>query len=230
MNTSGNNSNSGLPQPPLPYSTPNQSQPSNHNQISHPQSQNSTTSITNSPNQSTPAPTPFTTSQSSVDNQTITTLSSLPPLPLPQLGESHSYSQSNNYSAQPSPMQGGSNGNLNDSDQLNGFDQQFVVEYPPDQLVERALLEDSFIEHGLLAVDKNVSILGEVLNLSEGRDKLFKFGAAILKISKYAINTWYVYISFTVFIDFVLFIFLSETKMFDPTIFFPFHFDLSSKQ
>eukprot|EP00461_Guttulinopsis_vulgaris_P010648 UN10726 len=64
------------------------------------------------------------------------------------------------------------------------------TQYQEDQLVEKALLEDSFIEHGILAVDKSVSILGEILNLSEGRDKLFKLLSAVLKLTRYGINTF----------------------------------------
>lgn len=33
---------------------------------------------------------------------------------------------------------------------------------------------DNLVEHGLQAIDKRVSIWGEIINLSEGRDKIFK--------------------------------------------------------
>ena len=41
-----------------------------------------------------------------------------------------------------------------------------VHEYQDDQMIEKALLEDSFIEHGLLAVDKSVSIFGEIVEIT----------------------------------------------------------------
>jgi len=87
---------------------------------------------------------------------------------------------------QPQPSLSGHTGSFQNTPK-NG---QNNSEFQDDQIVERALLEDSFIEHGLLAVDKSVSILGEILNLSEGRDKLFKLFSAVLKLTRYGLNNW----------------------------------------
>ena len=132
----------------------------------------STTSVqsTSPPTQPTPG-----------DSSSLNSLALLPPLPLPQLSDNNSATLAqlpqNQLTLTP----------LNAPQTQPGEE-----DFPDDQIVERALLEDSFIEHGLLAVDKSVSILGEILNLSEGRDKLFKVFSAILKLAKYALNNWYV--------------------------------------
>ena len=63
-----------------------------------------------------------------------------------------------------------------------------------DQIVEKAIEENSVLEHGLLAIDKRVSILGEIINQSEGRDKIFKVFSGLLKVVKWFLmnyaSTW----------------------------------------
>lgn len=59
-----------------------------------------------------------------------------------------------------------------------------------DRQVERALNTTDLIEHGLLAMDKRISIFGEILSSAEGRDKIFKQQSGLQKITEYLIKRY----------------------------------------
>ncbi len=66
-----------------------------------------------------------------------------------------------------------------------------------DQIVERAMQADNLVEHGLMAIDKRVSIVGEIINLSEGRDKIFKIFSSLLKLVRWCVTKYFMHYTFS---------------------------------
>jgi len=50
---------------------------------------------------------------------------------------------------------------------------------------------ENLVEHGLMSLDKRVSIWGEITSLSEGRDKIFKIFSGLLKVARWVLANYF---------------------------------------